>query len=167
VDGACGDVLSMKTDNPIKLGVNDALKDAQFQRKSNTWYRDTDETIVLVNVQKSNFGEQYYINLSVWVKGLPGDPCVRLPSQAVLCHIEGRLGGLMPGEDERLRQMLNVEDESLEKDQRRHAIEDVITRIVLPFLLQCSTRAGIREAYGQGRLRCFAVKQSVLDCIRE
>ena len=50
----------MKTDNPIKLGVEAALKESKFLRKANIWHRELEETFLVVDVQKSNYGEQYF-----------------------------------------------------------------------------------------------------------
>jgi hypothetical protein len=164
MDTARRDIL-MKTDNPIKLAVEAALKGAQFLRKSNTWYRDLKETIILVDVQKSNFGEQYYVNLGVLVKGL-AQSRDKLPPRENECHVRLRLESLTPEAEQYVQQVvLNLDNTSMGPAERQQRIHDLIAEVALPFLLRCSTRAGIREADLQGRLHPALVHKSVREMV--
>ena len=49
--------------NPIKLIIKDLMKSAGFRCKNNTWYRQCNDLIQSLNIQKSAWGDQYYINL--------------------------------------------------------------------------------------------------------
>lgn len=155
----------MKTENVIKLGVQDALKDAQFQRKASVWYRDLEETVTVVDVQKSNFGEQYYINLGVLVKNVPPTHGAKVPPKENQCHIRVRIEALKPNEAEHLKRILDLEDTSISAIERRHATARAIADIALPFLIQCSTRASIRHAAAQGRLVPALVHKNIRDTI--
>jgi Domain of unknown function (DUF4304) len=142
----------VKTDNRIKLGVDAVLGGAEFHRKSSTWYRDLNETVLVVEVQKSNFGEQYYLNLGVFVKGLVPGQKDKLPPKENECHIRFRIEALKPEDEAHFKQMLNVEDGSMSSDDRQTGVEKAIAEVALPFLLQCGTRAGIGDAYRAGML---------------
>jgi hypothetical protein len=155
----------MKTENELKLGVDEALKGAEFRRKSSTWYRDLHETVLVVDVQKSNFGEQYYVNLGVLVKGLPVPDGGKLPPKENQCHIRLRIEALKHDEEDQLKQILNLEDGSIGAADRKQGIARAIVRIALPFLMQCSTRAGIKDADRQGQLDSALVHKSIRDAI--
>lgn len=67
--GRCGDLMmrvSMNT-NVIKDTFASCMKASGFNKKGDSWYRRTDDAIVVANLQKSNFGEQYYVNLAAWL----------------------------------------------------------------------------------------------------
>ena len=49
--------------NPIKEIVKDYMKKSGFRCKKNTWYRQCNDLIQALNIQKSAWGDQYYINL--------------------------------------------------------------------------------------------------------
>lgn len=49
--------------NPIKEIVKDLMKSAGFRCKNNTWYRQTNDLIQALNIQKSAWEDLYYINL--------------------------------------------------------------------------------------------------------
>ena len=167
MDWPRGDLLTVNTDNEIKLAVAETLKSADFQRGSNTWYRGLEETVLVVNVQKSNFGEQYYLNLGVFVKGLPVNLGGKLPPKENQCHIRLRIEALKRDEEHQLKQFLNREDKSIGTTDRKRGIETAIARIALPFLLQCSTRAGIKEANRQGQLDSALVRRGPGDHVRD
>ena len=44
------------------------VQQAGFIKKRGSWYFNGAETILVVNLQKSNYGKQYYVNLAVYVK---------------------------------------------------------------------------------------------------
>lgn len=163
MDWTRGDLLTVKTDNAIKLGVDEALKDVQFQRRASTWYLNLAETILVVDIQKSSFGAQYYVNLGVLVKGLAEDHGSKLPPREHQCHIRTRIEALKPEEEEQLRRLLNLEDASIGADERQRGIAAAIRRIALPFLTECSTHAGIRSAEGRGHLAPALVHRSIRD----
>lgn len=51
--------------NPVKLIVKDMMKSIGFRCKNNSWYRLTNDMIQILNIQKSAWGDQYYINLGL------------------------------------------------------------------------------------------------------
>ncbi|MGK3960550.1 DUF4304 domain-containing protein [Sorangium sp. So ce118] len=155
----------MKTENPIKLATDAALRDVHFLRKSGIWYRETEETVLVVDVQHSNFGQQYYINLGIFVKGLSQKP-TRLPPKENECHIRLRLESLMPEAEEQVRQViLNLENESIELIDRQQRILELVASVAVPFLCKCSTRTGICEANRNGQLDAAIVHKSVREAL--
>lgn len=153
----------MKNDNPIKLGIDVALVDLGFLRKSNTWRLDLDETILVVDVQKSTYGAQYYVNLGILVKGLPMVRETLFPKENE-CHIRLRLEALMH-EEERYKRLLDLEDSSIGSDERRDQVRALVAGVAVPFLLECRTRLGIAEAHRRGRLSHALVHRIVRELL--
>jgi hypothetical protein len=54
----------------FKAIIDNILISNRFYKKSNNWYKYTDECIALLNLQHSNFGSYYYINLAVFIKNI-------------------------------------------------------------------------------------------------
>jgi hypothetical protein len=108
----------VKTENPVKVGIESAMKGLPFRRKSTTWYHESEEAVVVLNVQKSNFGEQYYINLGALVKGL-GSTREGIPPRENECHLRLRIESLVPEKQELIqRVMLNLEDNTVGSAER-------------------------------------------------
>ena len=59
-----------------------SLGQAGFINKGDSWYFNEAETILVANLQKSNFGKQYYVNLAVYVKQFGEE---RFPVPKSLC----------------------------------------------------------------------------------
>jgi Domain of unknown function (DUF4304) len=55
---------------PLESAIAPELKAAGFRKKGRTWWRERAEVIQVVNLQKSSFGDQLYINLGVYLKRL-------------------------------------------------------------------------------------------------
>ncbi|WP_437631010.1 DUF4304 domain-containing protein [Sorangium sp. So ce854] len=155
----------MKTENPVKLATDTALKDAHFLRKSGIWYHDTEEAVLVVDVQRSNFGQQHYINVGVFVK-ISSQKLARLPPRENECHIRLRLESLMPeAEEESVRALLDLDNQSIGSAERQKRIRELVVGVVIPFLLQCGTHAGIREAKRNGRLDAAVIDKRLREAI--
>jgi len=118
----------------IQQAISDTLSDEGFARSGDNWTRSLDETVQLVNLQRSQWSDAYYLNLAVWVKQL-GDPPKKLKEN--LCHIRQRLGGAQ------LEKALDSEA-TLDDEKRANAITIALNRRALPFFESCSTIHAIK-----------------------
>jgi len=151
----------VKIDNPIKRGMDAALRAAEFLRKTNTWYRELQETIQVVELQQSNFSKQLFVNIGVLVKGV-GATARKVPPGEHECHIRVRIEGLgHPENEDATLALFNLEDDSAAGADRQSAVEEVVNGAVVPLLRLCSTRAGISAAYREGRLARAIIDKDV------
>lgn len=146
--------------NPIKDALTKVLTDLGFERKSDHWYLKKSETILVVNLQKSDWGGQYYLNLAVWLKALGGP---QLPRENH-CQIRTRLEALDPNSAE-LRRALNSADESWTPQERTQVVARAMREVGFPFLDRCSTVDGIRDAYLTGGLSNALVHRAVVELV--
>lgn len=49
----------------LTMVFDEILKTSGFEKKKKSWYRELEEVNQIVNLQKSDFGEQYYLNLGI------------------------------------------------------------------------------------------------------
>ena len=52
--------------------ISPRLKQAGFKKIRHTWRKEYPETIAVFNVQGSQWGPKYYLNLAIYVKALGG-----------------------------------------------------------------------------------------------
>lgn len=90
--------------NAIQTTFARAMKNLGLTKKGSAWYLHNDETILVVELQKSNFGLIYFVNVAVWLRGL-GE--TQFPKEQA-CHIRTRLGELV-SDPERLAGLLDLE----------------------------------------------------------
>lgn len=138
----------------------DLLKSTGFARKSTTWYSEREDTVLVVHLQKSDWSKQYYINLGVWVKDL-GWP-IKLPPPVHKCQARQRLCSMT---DEKLKAVLDLEDEATQEAQRAVALESAMRELGLPFLERCSSLAGLKREIESGELRHALVFKTLKDLL--
>jgi hypothetical protein len=63
----------MSAMNKVILRAFEAtLNEIGFTKKSGSWYREERDSILVANLQKSDFSDAYFINLGIWLKPLGG-----------------------------------------------------------------------------------------------
>lgn len=139
--------------------VRRSLEDRGFKRKATTWFLDQHETILLVNLQKSQWEKKYYINLAIWFKVLGAAESV--PKEH-LCHVRARLTSLI---NNRLEAALDLEGQNLGDDEREKVIRKCLQGFGLPFLEACSTLEGLKHQASGGALAKVMVHRSLKQLI--
>ncbi|WP_052519602.1 DUF4304 domain-containing protein [Archangium violaceum] len=125
------------------------LRGAGFKARGTSWYKHAPDSLLVVNLQKSLYGPQYYINLAAWVKQL-GEAEAPKEHQ---CHIRVRATSLPTSNAEALGHALNLEDESMDTKQRESFIARFMREDAIPFLQSLGTWEGIRAAVNGGKLK--------------
>jgi hypothetical protein len=98
--------------------------------------------VLVANLQKSRFGDQYYVNLAVWLKSF-GE--VRFPKE-YLCHIRTRATDLDADSREYWeREVFNLEHSALPDGSRVELIETFLETKALPFLIAAGSIEGLRH----------------------
>jgi hypothetical protein len=144
----------MRSNNPIVDAVAGSLKPYGFRKNARSWYLENPETILIVNVQKSQFGNQFYLNCSVVFRSIS---TVEKPKE-YHGDIRFRLESvLLPSEAELCVKLLNLENELFADEERQAKFAELVER-ALPLLLRCRTEAGAAEA-----LSCNALPDWMLS----
>jgi hypothetical protein len=140
--------------NVIKDAFGSAMKKAGFQKKSDGWYRDTNEAVLVANLQKSNFGEQYYVNLGIWLKVLGEVP---FPKE-YQCHIRVRAATLEPERQKYWEsEVFNLEHREILDAGRFDLVQSFLETTALPFLLACGSLSELRRLHREGRFKGAAI----------
>ncbi len=103
--------------------------------RGTNYYRDGKETICLLNLQKSSWGPQFYINAAVWFTRLGPD---RRPKENN-CHIHWRVNSLMQhGTSNLFAQALDLEC-PMPDNQRLSLIESGVDAYGFGLLSRCES----------------------------
>lgn len=138
-------------------------REAGFEKKSGAWYRHAPEVITVLDLQKSQYGPQYYVNLGYWLRQL-GDERYPSPSKG---HISSRLETLLPEERHRIARLLDL-DEPMPDDVRFAKLRALLNDHLLPVIERGSSLAGLKEMIDDGTLRGAAIRgpaQQALDAV--
>jgi hypothetical protein len=131
----------MASENSRRLqhALAPALKQAGFEKSGATWRKTNDDVVSVLNLQGSQWGPSFYVNLGVYFRAL-GDR--EAPCEAD-CHIRTRLDDLVP-DPARDICLLDFE-EPIQESVRFQELEVLIVGYGLPWLTKVSTVQGARE----------------------
>jgi hypothetical protein len=110
--------------NTVQTTVASAMKTLGLAKKGSSWYLHREETILVVELQKSNYGATYFVNVAVWLCAL-GDS--RFPKEWA-CHIRSRLDELV-GNPDRLAELLNLEHLMGEREREAELSHELTTTL--------------------------------------
>jgi hypothetical protein len=124
----------------VERAVAGLLKPLGFKKMRATWRRSSAETVLVLNVQKSDFGATLYVNLGVYLRQLGAETT---PPE-YRCHIRTRLDGLCE-DGSALVEALDLESELLDTERQQRVV-DVIVQRGLPWLEARETEVKARSA---------------------
>jgi hypothetical protein len=128
--------------------LNAVLAADGFRRRKDTWYRSNEDTISLVNLQKSEFGGRFYINLAVYLRDLG---TATSPSE-YQSHIRVRLSAIAGKEASEVERALDLERPDMTTARRSEVLSRALTLIALPFLAERSVLPRLRELHSTAQL---------------
>lgn len=144
----------------IKHSFGTPLKAAGFVCKGDSWYLDCKQTVLVCNLQKSEYSEKYYVNLAVWLKGIEKEE-VPFPREHK-CHVRLRLRALV---DEDSLRVFDVEGSPMPDDARHAGIVQLMNEHAIPFLQSCTTTVAILGLLHEGKLRQAFVHKRVKELV--
>ena len=114
-------------------------------KHSGSWYRESEDVISVLNLQKSQYSLSYYVNVGFWIKALGEE---RFPKEHK-CHVRVRLGDLVPDRTEEVTALLDLVHEFPGRIERLHDLLEGQTKL---FLDRASSLDGLRLLRREGRL---------------
>ena len=137
----------MSKSNPIHQILKAVLMPIRFSRKGSSWYRRTQDVVQVVNLQKSQYGDQYYLNYALWLLAL-GD--ASFPREE-MCHVRFRIEDISTNED-RYKELLNLESD-LGNERRTVLLQTALSSDLLPFIGTTGAIADVQKCFAEGALR--------------
>jgi len=151
----------MSNRNVVQRAFDCFGQEAGFEKHSGSWYRRTDEVILVLNLQKSQYSPSYYLNQGFWLRVL-GDE--RFPKEEK-CHIRVRLGSLLPHIAKDLEQLLDLRYE-MPEEERFESLIALLRERLLPIIDLGSTLQGLRHLYEQGIFKAAGIRGPAQDLLR-
>lgn len=145
----------------VKALLARTLSEAGFVGGASTWRKSLLDSILVVDLQKSQYGHQYYLNLGIWLKQL-GDAQAPKEHQ---CHIRLRATALPTEGAKLLERALDFEDMSMSPEQRERFIEEYLQTEVLPFMELTGTVEGAGIALASGKLNKAMVHKKAKELL--
>lgn len=147
----------------LKAIINDELVIAGFKRKQTNWYLKTDLGVLLFNLQQSDYGKQFYINLAsapieIDTEGFP-------TPKEYKCPLRLRLGMAFPQLSDELKLLLDLENHSISDTDRAQAIRRIVKDYSIPFLLKINGLVNIKRSLEDGTLNSASIRKVLGELI--
>jgi hypothetical protein len=131
--------------NAVQRAFDEFGRQAGFEKKSGSWYRQSDEVIAAINLQKSQYGPLYYINVGFWLRQLDDERYPKMNQWHVLIRLED----LLPDAEKRIGELLNL-DSPVSDEQRITELVALLDEQLLPVIERGSSMVGLRAMVDDG-----------------
>lgn len=119
----------------IIKSIHKDLVELNYKRKTDTWYLQKSDFICVLNLQKSAWGNKYYINLGVYIKD---DSSLDFPKE-YQCHIRWRLTEETTN-IQSFNKNLDFEDNSVSIKNKLKMISKAIIDVTVPLFSSLNTK---------------------------
>jgi hypothetical protein len=113
----------------LESAIDRQLAARGWRRRGSSWYAETTESISAINLQKSQWGGQFYLNIGLYYRAL-GDE--RFPEEHKL-HLRGRLSSITEASRLDLDTVLDLE-QPLPDEERTRSLEAAVLEVAVPYL---------------------------------
>lgn len=140
----------------FKKIITSPFDEADFVKKGQSWYLDGEDAVIVVNLQKSNWADEYYVNIGIWIKALSS---IDFPKENQY-HLLHRLERCFPEDRELIQQSTSLELSNL---QALSKFTEFLKLRVVPFLRDCTRKHKLREFMAAGKFRSGFVHKDVIN----
>ncbi len=130
----------------LKRAFGEGLRREGFERKGPDWYLRGSELIAVVNLQKDDFSDAWFVNLGIWITAL-GE--AEWPKSHT-CHVQIRVPRLWPDRQHEIAQLFDLEREDLPDDEWCQRLESLAQTDLAPVCRQLLEKSGLVDAIKKG-----------------
>lgn len=140
----------------FKMSFDNTATTNGFSKAFGGWYKETTECIAILELQKSNFGNYYLLNIKVFIQGTFGRKYI--PTKELIKSSLGDVNANIP------KEYMDVLDFDIPMNDhlREKRLEMLFNNYIVPFTNKALTRLGIKELEEEGKILLLpAVKEEL------
>lgn len=128
-----------------------------FEKAFGSWIKESSECIIVLDLQKSNFGNYFELNIKIFVQGMFGNKYV-INKDIVKKHI----GDVFARQPNNFKGTLDF-DTSMHDEKRKEKLERLFSEFVVPFTNKTLSKSGIIYLANKGEITLLpAIKKELL-----
>jgi Domain of unknown function (DUF4304) len=125
---------------------DDIAKRNGFEKAFGGWFKESTECIAVLDLQKSNFGDYYELNIKIFVQCMFGNRYTK--SKDLVKRHTGDIFTRQPNE---YKDVLDF-DTSMNFDRRKDKLEVLFSEFIVPFTDKSLSRLGLKELAEQEKI---------------
>ena len=130
----------------FKTVFGEVAKVNGFEKAFRGWFRESAECIIVLDLQKSNFGDYYELNIKIYVQGTFGSHYVRSKDL-----VKKDIGDIFTRQPPEYRDAFNF-DEPMNDENRKEKLEKLFIEFIVPFTDKALSKSGIKELAEKGMI---------------
>ena len=130
----------------FKQLFNDIAKKHGFESSFGGWFRDSNESIVALSLQKSSFGNYYQLNIKIYFQGAFDRHYSKNKDL-----LNKDIGNIDRGEPKEYESFL-ILDQRMDDSVRKKGLEALFNNFLVPFTDKALTKKGLNELAKKGEI---------------
>lgn len=126
---------------------NSNMLQNNFKKRTKTWYKEKNDIIQLVNLQKSNWGEIFYLNIGLFFNEL--EDFEKLPPKVEKWHLYARYESLLNLSTSQTNKLFSLEGSHAEIISNINTINGVMKSNIIPLIEKLSDFAYLANNFYQ------------------
>jgi hypothetical protein len=142
----------------FKKILDDTASNSGFEKNFGGWFKESDECIVVLNLQKSNFGNYYELNIKIFVQSMFGNTYVKGKDL-----VKKHTGDIFTRQPDDYKNTFDF-DISINDNDRKQKLEELFREFIKPITDKALSRKGLIELETQSRIFLLpAVKEELMQ----
>lgn len=121
------------------------------------WFKEGEECIVVLDLQKSNFGNYYRLMIKIYVQGMFGNTYSKCKTL-----VKGDVGDIFTGPPPQYADIFHLE-KPINDEQRIERLSKLFTELIVPLTDKALSKAGIRELAKEERISLLPAVRKELE----
>jgi hypothetical protein len=123
----------------FKIIFDEIAKINSFEKSFGGWFIENDESIIVLDLQKSNFGNHYELNIKIFIQGLFAKFYKKSKDL-----VKKEIGNIFLRQPIKYNSVLDF-DANMDNNLRKQLLEQLFEKFINPISNKAKTRKGIKE----------------------
>lgn len=144
--------------NNFKKIFGDFAKSSGFKSAFGGWFIENHETIIILDLQKSNYGNYFDLNIKIFIQGMLGNSYTISKSL-----VKSDIGDVFRRQPIEYNSIFNL-DNDIEEIDRVADINKMFNNFIITFISKASNKKGLLQLAEKGDINLLpAVKKTLLE----
>jgi hypothetical protein len=140
----------------FKKVFGEVAKSNGFESAFGGWFKESAESIIVLDLQKSNYGDYYEMNIKIYVQGMFGNSYTRNKDL-----VKKDTGDIFRRQPPEYKDVLDF-DTPLDDEKRKERLAKLFSEFIAPFTNRALSKLGIKELAETGEITLLpAVKKEL------
>lgn len=130
-----------------------------FKSAYSCWFKESAESVVVLDLQKSNFGDYYEMNIKIFIQGMFGNNYIISKKL-----VKGDVGNIFRRQPKEYKTLFDF-DYPMGEDERKVSLAKLFSDFIIPFTNNALSKSGIKKLADKGEITILPAVKVELSLI--